>query len=99
MKRDFCAIMMIGRALIAKSNNPQSEAAVRKLIYGLATFVTEDQIESVVAISDMLDFETSAAALSTLGDEEYKWAKELLYAVATTDGDMNAAQTALWNRL
>ena len=99
MMRDFCAILRIGQLLIGQGDNPKNEAAARRLVYGLADFVSPDQMEAVVRIAGHLDFATSAAALTTLGDEELAWAKELLYSVATVDGAMNADQTHLWDRL
>lgn len=99
MKRDFCAILKLGQLLIAESDNSQSVEAARKLIYGLARFVSEDQIESVMLIAQHLDMQSSAAALSTLGEEEATWAKELLYDVATTNGPMNKSQEHIWQHI
>jgi hypothetical protein len=42
---------------------------------------------------------SSAAALSTLGEEEVAWAKELLYDVATIDGPMNKSQEHIWQHI
>ena len=99
MKRDFCAILKLGQLLIAESDNSQSVEAARKLIYDLARFVSEDQIESVMLIAQHLDMQSSAAALSTLGEEEATWAKELLYDVATTNGPMNESQEHIWQHI
>lgn len=98
MKRDFSAIMRLGIAFISASNNPQNVEAARTLVYAFKPFVPEDQIESVRLIANLLDFETAAAAVSVLGDEEYDWASELIYKVATIDGEMNDDQRKLWDR-
>lgn len=99
MMRDLCAIMRIGQLLIGQSDNPQDEAAAKKLVYGLAAFLDPENMERAVRMSGMLDFATSAAALTTLGEQEQQWAKDLLYSVATIDGAMNTDQTHLWQRL
>ena len=99
MMRDLCAIMRIGQLLIGQSDNPQNEAAAKKLVYGLAAFLDPENMETAVRMSGFLDFNTSAAALTTFGDEELEWAKDLLYSVATIDGAMNADQTHLWEQL
>lgn len=99
MMRDLCAIMRIGQLLIGQSDNPQNEAAAKKLVYGLAAFLDPEHMELAVRISGNLDFATSATVLSTLGKEEQMWAQDLLYSVATIDGNMNADQTHLWERL
>lgn len=97
MKRDFWAIMKAGNTFIAQSDNP-SEAAAKKLVYGLAQFVPEDEIQSVLLLSRHLDFDTAVAAIAQLGEEEYKWAGQLLFEVCTVDGPMNDAQKKLWDR-
>jgi len=61
--------------------------------------VPEDQIESVLNIANLLDFDTAAAAVSQLGDEEYRWAAGVLYKAATATGGMNAEQKEMWDRL
>ena len=97
MKRDFWAIMKAGNTFIAQSDNP-SEAAAKKLVYGLAQFVPEDEIQSVLLLSRHLDFDTAVAAIAQLGEEEYKWAGQLLFEVCTVDCPMNDAQKKLWDR-
>lgn len=97
MKRDFWAILKAGNVFIAHSDNP-SEAAAKKLIYGLAQFVPENEIQSAFLISKHLDFDTAVAAIAQLGEEEYNWAGQLLFEVCTVDGEMNAAQKKLWDR-
>lgn len=97
MKRDFWAIMKAGNTFIAQSDNP-SEAAAKKLVYGLAQFVPEDEIQSVLLLSRHLDFDSAVAAIAQLGEEEYKWAGQLLFEVCTADGPMNDAQKKLWDR-
>lgn len=99
MRRDFWAIMRLGQLFISKSNNSQNEAAAKKLVYGLADFLSPEDMENTVRMAGMLDFESSVAALTTLGSEELQWAKELLYSIATIDGDMNADQTKMWEYL
>ena len=99
MMRDFSAICKLGQLLIAESDNPQNEAAARKLIYGLARFVSEAQIGSVTLIASHLDLPTCATILTTLGEEEATWAKELLYDVATTNGPMNESQEHIWQHI
>ena len=99
MMRDLCAIMRIGQLLIGQSDNPQNEAAAKKLVYGLAAFLDPENMETAVRMAGFLYFNTSAAALTTLGDEELEWAKELLNSAATIDGAMNADQTHLWEQL
>ncbi len=96
MQRDFWAIMRLGQLFISKSNNPQNAAAAKKLVYGLASFLSPEDMDSVVRISGMLDFESSVATLSILGSEEQQWAKELIYSIATIDGEMNADQAKMW---
>lgn len=98
MKRDFCAILRVGQEFIAQSDNPQNEAAARKLVYGLAAFVSPEEMESVVLIAKHLDFDSAVAAMSQLGKEEFEWAGELLFQVAKIDGKMNEAQNKLWER-
>lgn len=99
MKRDFCAIMRLGQYFIGHSDNPQNHEAVRDLVYSFKPFVPEDQIESVLNIANLLDFETSAAAVSQLGEEEYRWAIDVLHKAATAEGEMNAEQQEMWDRL
>ena len=99
MMRDLCAIMRIGQLLIGQSDNPQNEAAAKKLVYGLAAFLDPENMETAVRMSGFLDFNTSAAALTTLGDEELEWAKDLLYEVATTNVELNDTQRAIFDNL
>lgn len=96
MRRDFWAIMRLGQLFISKSDNSQNEAAAKKLVLGLAAFLSPDDMESTVRMAGMLDFESSVAALTTLGTEELQWAKELIYSIATIDGEMNANQARMW---
>ena len=96
MQRDFWAIMRLGQLFISKSNNPQNAAAAKKLVYGLSSFLSPEDMDSVVRIGGMLDFESSVATLSILGSEEQQWAKELIYSIATIDGEMNADQAKMW---
>ena len=96
MRRDFWAIMRLGQLFISKSDNSQNEEAARKLVLGLAAFLSPDDMESTVRMAGMLDFESSVAALTTLGTEELQWAKELIYSIATIDGEMNANQARMW---
>lgn len=98
MKSDLCAIMRIGMDLIYASDNPQNAEAVQKLVSALKPLAPEDQIESVMLMAEELDFETAATAVSVLGEEEYDWANELLYAVAVIDGELNERQQKLWDR-
>ena len=70
MRRDFWAIMRLGQLFISKSDNPQNAAAAKKLVYGLADFLSPEDMESTVRMAGMLDFESSVAALTTLGSEE-----------------------------
>lgn len=98
MKRDFCAILRAGQEFISESDNPQNEAAAKKLVYGLATFVSPEDMESVVLIAKHLDFDSAVAAMSQLGEEEFKWAGQLLFEAANIDGHMNEAQNRLWKR-
>ena len=99
MKRDFCAIMRLGQYFIGRSDNPQNHEAVRDLVYSFKPFVPEDQIESVLNIANLLDFDTAAAAVSQLGEEEYRWAIDVLYKAATATGEMNDEQKEMWTRL
>ena len=99
MKRDFCAIMRLGQYFIGRSDNPQNHEAVRNLVYSFKPFVPEDQIESVLNIANLLDFYTAAAAVSQLGEEEYRWAIDVLYKAATATGEMNDEQKEMWTRL
>lgn len=96
MRRDFWAIMRLGQLFISKSDNSQNEAAARKLVHGLAAFLSPEDMENTVRMAGMLDFESSVAALTTLGTEELQWAKELIYSIATIDGEMNANQARMW---
>lgn len=96
MRRDFWAIMRLGQLFISKSDNSQNEVAARKLVLGLAAFLSPEDMESTVRMAGMLDFESSVAALTTLGTEELQWAKELIYSIATIDGEMNANQARMW---
>ena len=99
MKRDFCAIMRLGQYFIGRSDNPQNHEAVRDLVYSFKPFVPEDQIESVLNIANLLDFDTAAAAVSQLGEEEYRWAIDVLYKAAMATGEMNEEQKQMWERL
>ena len=96
MRRDFWAIMRLGQLFISKSDNSQHEAAAKRLVYGLADFLSPEDMESTVRMAGMLDFESSVAALTTLGTEELQWAKELIYSIATIDGAMNSNQAKMW---
>ena len=98
MKRDFCAILRAGQEFISESDNPKNEAAAKKLVYGLATFVSAEEMGGVMLMAKHLDFDTAVAAISQLGEEEYKWAGQLLFEVANIDGSMNEAQKKLWDR-
>ena len=98
-QRDFSAILKLGIQLISNSDNSQNAAAAHKLIYGLARFVSEDRIESVQAMSDLIDFETAAIIVANLDEEEFDWAKDLLYEVATTNVELNDAQRAIFDNL
>lgn len=99
MKRDFCAIMRLGQYFIGRSDNPQNHEAIRDLVYSFKPFVPEDQIESVLNIANLLNFDTAAAAVSQLGEEEYQWAIDVLYKAAMATGEMNAEQKEMWERL
>ena len=99
MKRDFCAIMRLGQYFIGRSDNPQNHDAIKELVYSFKPFVPEDQIESVLNIANLLDFDTAAAAVSQLGEEEYRWAIDVLYKAATATGEMNDEQKEMWTRL
>ena len=77
-QRDFSAILKLGIQLISDSDNPQNAAAARKLIYGLARFVSEDRIQSVQTMADLIDFEVlkklpplREGALVTILAEDY----------------------------
>lgn len=98
-QRDFSAILKLGIQLISNRDNSQNAAAAHKLIYGLARFVSEDRIESVQAMSDLIDFETAAIIVANLDEEEFDWAKDLLYEVATTNVELNDAQRAIFDNL
>ena len=98
-QRDFSAILKLGIPLISNSDNSQNAAAAQKLIYGLARFVSEDRIESVQAMSDLIDFETAAIIVANLDEEEFDWAKDLLYEVATTNVELNDTQRAIFDNL
>lgn len=99
MQRDFSAILCIGQNLIAKSDNPQNEEAARKLIYGLAQFVTEDNIEAVMNIAQIIDLQTAIVVVARLDEDEFDWAKDLLYQVATAGGEMNQAQKQIFDSI
>lgn len=99
MQRDFSAILCIGQNLIAKSDNPQNEEAARKLIYGLAQFVTEDNIEAVMNIAQIIDLQTAIVVVARLDEDEFDWAKDLLYQVATAGGEMNQAQKQIFGSI
>ena len=88
--------MRLGQLFISKSDNSQNEAAAKKLVYGLADFLSPEDMENTVRMAGLLDFESSVAALTTLGTEELQWAKELIYSIATIDGEMNANQARMW---
>ena len=98
MNRDFSAILRAGQEFISVSDNPQNVAAAQKLVYGLATFVKEEDMQFVTVLARHINFETAVAALAQLGEEEYKWAGQLLFEVANIDGHMNKAQEELWER-
>ena len=98
-QRDFSAILKLGIQLISNSDNPQNAAAARKLIYGLARFVSEDRIQSVQAMADLIDFETAAIIVANLDEEEFDWAKDLLYEVATTEVELNDTQRSIIENL
>lgn len=99
MQRDFSAILRIGQALISSSDNCQDKDAAVKLVYGLATFVTEEMMPAVMTLSKHIDLPTAMVVVARLGEEEFDWAKDLLYNVATTSGDMNDAQREIFNTL
>ena len=63
MRRDFWAIMRLGQLFISKSNNSQNEAAAKKLVYGLADFLSPEDMENTVRMAGMLDFESSVASV------------------------------------
>lgn len=98
MRRDFSAIINMGIALFRESDNPQNEAALRKFIYSFKPFVADDDLPGVMAIADVLDFDTAAAAVCNLGHEEYMWAQEILSELAEAEGRMNDRQQELWDR-
>lgn len=99
MKRDFCALMRLGQYFIGRSDDPGNHEAAKTLVYSFKPFVPEDQIESVLNIASLLDFETAAAAVSQLGEEEYEWAIGVLRKTIDACGSMNASQQELWDRL
>ena len=99
MQRDFSAILRIGQALISSSDNCQDKDAAVKLVYGLATFVTEEMMPAVMTLSKHIDLPTAMVVVARLGEEEFDWAKDLLYNVATASGDMNDAQREIFNTL
>ena len=99
MQRDFSAILRIGQALISSSDNCQDKDAAVKLVYGLATFVTEEMMPAVMTLSKHIDLPTAIEVVARLGEEEFDWAKDLLYNVATASGDMNDAQREIFNTL
>lgn len=98
-QRDFSAILKLGIQLISNSDNPQNAAAARKLVYGLARFVSEDRIQSVQAMANLIDFETAAIIVANLDEEEFDWAKDLLYEVATTEVELNDTQRSIIENL
>lgn len=91
-QRDFSAILRVGQQLISSSDNPKNVEAARKLIYGLAEFVTEDHIQAVMNIAKIIDFETAVTIVAQLGEEEFDWANDLLCSVAKAGGEMNDDQ-------
>ena len=99
MQRDFSAILRVGQALISSSDNCQDKQAATKLVYGLATFVTEDMMPAVLRLAQVIDLETAIVVVARLGEEEFDWAKDLLYSVATASSDMNDAQIRIFNSL
>lgn len=98
MRRDFSAVMKMGIILFRESDNPQNEAALRKFIYSFKPFVPDDELTGVMAIADVLDFDTVAAAVCNLGHDEYMWAQEILSELAEAEGQMNDRQQELWDR-
>ena len=98
-QRDFSAILKLGIQLISNSDNPQNAAAARQLIYGLARFVSEDRIQSVKTMADLIDFETAAIIVANFDEEEFDWAKDLLYEVATTEVELNDTQRSIIENL
>ena len=98
MMRDFSAVMKMGITLFQESDNPQNEAAIRKFIYSFKPFVPDEQLGAVMNIADLLDFDTAAAAVCNLGHDEYMWAQDILYDLATAEGEMNDRQQELWDR-
>ena len=98
-KKDFCAVMRLGQLFIQSSDNPTNHDAYHKLVYAFKPFVPEDQIESVLNIGLLLNFDTAAATISQLGEEEYEWAKNVVWEAANADGKMNEEQEAMWDRL
>ncbi len=98
MRRDFSAVMKMGIILFRESDNPQNEAALRKFIYSFKPFVPDDELTGVMAIADVLDFDTAAAAVCNLGHDEYMWAQEILSELAEAEGQMNDRQQELWDR-
>lgn len=98
MKRDFSAVMRMGIVLFQESDNPRNEAALRKFIYSFKPFVPDEELTGVMNLAGLLDFDTAAAAVCMLGDDEYQWAQDILYEIATAEGQMNARQQELWDR-
>lgn len=98
MKRDFSAIINMGIALFRESDDPQNEAALRKFLYSFKPFVSDDELPGVMAIADVLDFDTAAATVCNLGHDEYMWAQEILGELAEAEGQMNDRQQELWDR-
>ena len=98
MKRDFSAILRAGQEFISVSDNPRNVAAAKKLVYGLAHFVKEEEMQGVMTLAKLVDFDSAVAAIAQLGEEEYQWAGQLLFEVSKIDGKMNEAQEKLWER-
>ena len=98
-QRDFSAILKLGIQLISCSDNSQNAAAAHKLRYGLARFVTEDRIQSVQTMANLIDFETAAVIVANFDEEEFDWAKDLLYEVATTEVELNDTQRSIIENL
>lgn len=99
MKRDFSAVMRIGIILFQESDNPQNEPALRKFIYSFKPFVPDDELDGVINVANLLDFDTAAVIVCRLGDKEHEWARGVLYDMAVAEGQMNAAQKRRWDRL
>lgn len=91
-------MMRLGQLFLGSSDNPHNHEAAHKFIYAFKPFVPEDQIESVLGIANLLDFETAAACVSQFGEEEYEWAQNVLWEVANAEGHMNERQKEMWDR-